>query len=255
MAAPAVGQARSSAPDFNWSGSLASGQDVEVQNLNGSITVNRASGDSVTVHATRTADRSDPNSTRIVVSRDGEGVVICALFNDQDSSDCARSHVSHTRSGERNRDNNDTRVTFTVELPAGVSAKLFSVNGSVEAHGLASPVDASVVNGHVSISTSSYARAHTVNGSINVSMGNPNWPDDSLAFAAVNGAIDVTIPSSTSARIHMKTMHGSISSDFGISRHDGAFGVMQYADGVIGSGKRTLDFTTINGSIRLAKGP
>lgn len=136
-----------------------------------------------------------------------------------------------------------------------MSATLLSVNGSVDALGLASPVDASAVNGHVSISTSSYARARTVNGSINVSMGDPNWPEDSLAFASVNGTIGVTVPSSTSAHVHFKTMNGSINSDFGIARHDGPFGIMQYADGTIGFGKRSLEFTTINGSIRLAKGP
>jgi len=77
-------------------------------------------------------------------------------------------------------------------------------------------------------------------------MADPNWPDDSLSFQSVNGAIDVTFPSSTSARIHFKTMHGSIESDFGIGRHDGPFGIMQYADGTIGAGKRSLEFTTIN---------
>jgi hypothetical protein len=250
----AVGRAESTAPDFNWSGRVSSQDDVEIQNLNGPVSLVRATGDTLAVTAIRTAGKGDPNSIHIVVKRDRQGILICSIFPGQDDADCSRSGGSHAhRNGVIHDD--EMSVAFRIQLPARVAVSVKAVNGSVEAHDLASPVDVSAVNGHVSISTSSYARAHTVNGSIHVSMGDANWPDNTLSFASVNGSIDLTVPSSTGAHLHFKTMHGSITSDFAVVRREAPFGLMQYADATIGTGKRSLELTTLNGSIRLAKGP
>lgn len=251
--------ARSTAPDFHWAERIGAKQDVEVDNINGPIDVSRSSSDQVQVTAVRTADESDPNSVQIKVVHDSKGVIICAIYppdSGEGASDCSRGggttrHV-HSNSG---RNNNDTRVAFTLSLPAGVSGTFHAVNGSIAALGLASPVDAASVNGRVTISTSSYAQARTVNGAIHVSMGDPNWPRNGLSFASVNGPIDVTVPGSASARVHMKTLNGRLTSDFPISRHDGIFGINRSAEGVIGSGRSDLEFNTVNGSITLAKNP
>lgn len=95
---------------------IAPGENVEIRNINGPIGVTRASGDIVSVKATRTADRSDPNSARITVTRDREGIIVCAIRPAQDPSDCARRRGgSHYHSDHDSND--DVRVAFTITLP------------------------------------------------------------------------------------------------------------------------------------------
>ena len=247
LAGPAA--ARTGAPDFRLDEPFA-GKQLLIKNLNGSIEVRRAPGSTLKVTATRTAERSDPNSVHVRVAHDALGIVICTIYPGQDDV-CSRAGSSH---GNSQRDN-DTTVDFTVELPSGAGGKLLTVNGSIDANGLASPIDAMTVNGHVSVSTSSYAQAKTVNGAIHVAMGSPDWPFNRLDFASINGSIDVSVPNSASAHVHMKTLNGSIHSNVSLSTTQGLFGITHAADGVIGAGRGELTFTTVNGSIALERTP
>ena len=247
LASPAA--ARSAAPDFRLDEPFANKQ-LLIKNLNGSIEVRRAPGTALKVVATRTAERSDPNSVQVRVTHDAVGIVICAIYPGQDDT-CSRAGSSHGSSVR----NNDTTVDFTVELPAGSGGKLLTVNGSIDASGLSSPIDAMTVNGHISVSTSSYAQAKTVNGAIHVTMGSPDWPLNRLDFASVNGSIDVSVPKSASARVYMKTLNGSIHSNVSLATTHGIFGITRSADGVIGTGRNELTFTTVNGSIALERAP
>lgn len=254
LGSPAVAAPRTAGAEFRLDEHF-SNKSLQINNLNGSIEVTRAAGDELRVTAVRTAVKSDPNSVEIKVTHDGEGIVICSVYPGQ-TDECTRRGGSHYNNhGDRNHVENDTVVTYTVELPAGSSGALHAVNGSIDARGLASPVDAMAVNGHISISTSSYAQAKTVNGWIHVSMGSADWQNKNLEFASVNGAIEVTVPNATSAKVHMKTMNGSIRSNVPLDQHQGIFGLMRGADGTIGAGRNNLSFTTVNGSISLEKSP
>lgn len=243
-------QARNAAPDVHLSERF-SNKSLQINNLNGPIEVTRASGDQLAVTAVRTSQRSDPNQVQIKITHDGEGIVICAIYPGE-SDNCTRRGGTHYHN---NNHNDDTTVAFTVALPAGSGAELKTVNGSIDARDLGSAIDAATVNGHINVSTSSYAQAKTVNGSIRVSMGSADWPDRRLEFATINGAIDVTVPNATSARVHMKTLNGSIHSNVALDRREGIFGITRGADGVVGSGRNELSFATINGSISLNKAP
>lgn len=252
LGSTAAAAPRSAATEFRLDEPFAH-KSLQINNLNGPVEVTRASGNELHVTAVRTAERSDPNSVTIKVTHDGEGIVICAVYPGQDDN-CTRRGGSHYNN-HRENGNNDTTVAFTVALPAGSPGAFRVVNGSVDARDLASAVDAMTVNGHINISTTSYAQARTVNGAIHVSMGSADWPVKSLEFASVNGAIDVIVPNATSARVHMKTLNGSIHSNVALNHHEGIFGITRAAEGVIGSGRNDLSFTTVNGSISLQKSP
>lgn len=249
LGSTAVAASRTAGTEFRLEERFAN-KSLQINNLNGPIEVTRASGDQLRVTAVRTAERSDPDSVQIKVTHDSEGIVICSVYPGQ-TDNCTRRGGSHYD----NHGQNDTVVAYTVELPAGSAGALRTVNGSIDARDLASPIDAMAVNGHINVSTTSYAQAKTVNGSIRVSMGSADWPEKNLEFASVNGAIDVSVPKGTSARVHMKTLNGSISSNVSLERHQGMFGIMRDADGVLGSGRNQLSFTTVNGSISLERSP
>src|SRR5574340_481550 len=104
----AAQQARDSAGNtFDWSGQIAPGAWLRVNNLNGSIAVEPASGTTAEVHAEKTWHRGDPAVVHFAVVKDGGDVRICALWGDNSSCDADGMH-SH---GDRATRDNDVSGT------------------------------------------------------------------------------------------------------------------------------------------------
>ena len=100
------------------------------------------------------------------------------------------------------------------------------------------------------ISTSSWADAETVNGSIRAKMGNSDWKG-ALTFKSVNGSVRLELPDDLSADVNFKSLNGNISSDFPITV-SGSF-IGHSAKGRVGNGGRELSIETVNGSVELKK--
>ena len=234
--------------DFNWTGALNPGQTLEIKGVNGSIRAELAAGNMVEVTAHKTAERSDVNSVRIDVVPSADGITICSVYPSDSGTpnDCQAGKGGHSH----NRDN-DVVVDFTVKVPAGVRFAPRTVNGRVIATALRSDVDASSVNGNVKITTTGLARAKTVNGSIDASMGASSWTG-SLAFSTVNGSIDVTMPPGTGAEVSASSVSGEMTSDFPMTVN-GRIGSRKMS-GRIGSGGPELKMSTVNGGITIHQG-
>lgn len=242
--APAAAQGQ----DFEWSGRVDRGDEVEIKNINGDIRASAAAGDRVIVTAVKKDNgRGDPEDVRIeVVEHDG-GVTLCAVYPDAGGT---KNECRPGDAGRLNSKDNEVSVEFTVQVPAGVNLAAHSVNGGVEAGGLKSDVVAETVNGGVKISTSGLARASTVNGSIEASMGRGDWTGD-LEFETVNGGITVELPAGVGARVRASTVNGGLETDFPLTVQ-GRF-ANRKIEGTIGDGGRNLTLETVNGSIRLKK--
>jgi hypothetical protein len=245
--AAVVGNNSGSQDNFQWQGQVSAGNAIEIKGVNGDIRAEAASGNQVEVVATKSGRRSDPNSVRIQVVEHNGGVTICAVYPNTDSRQnvCAPGNEGHM-----NVRNNDVQVDFTVRVPAGVRFQGRTVNGEVAAESLGSDVEASTVNGSISISTAGYARANTVNGEINASMGRSNWTQ-ALEFETVNGGITVSLPAATSTEFEAETLNGDISTDFPVTVQ-GRFS-KRHMSGTIGDGGRRLNLKTVNGSIRVRR--
>ena len=246
LAAAAVHSFAAAQGDFHWKGKIAAGKTIEIKGVNGDVSAVVGSGD-VEVTAVKHARRSDPDEVKIEVVPSEDGVTICAVY----PSDGGRENTCEA--GEHNHMNvhdNDVQVDFTVRVPAGVNFRGATVNGEVEAANLSSDVDATSVNGSIRISTSGYAEARTVNGSIVAALGRATW-SDALDFSTVNGAITLDLPASLSAEVRASTVNGGIETDFPLTV-TGRFG-RRRVSGTIGTGGRRLDLSTVNGSIRLRK--
>ena len=101
-----------------------------------------ATGDSVQVTAIRSGFRSDPNEVEIAVVEHGDGITICAVYSSSgtEPNECAPG------SGGRNRSrNNDVKVEFEVQVPAGVRFAGRMVNAAIRAEDLTSDVRAQTV--------------------------------------------------------------------------------------------------------------
>jgi hypothetical protein len=243
-------QERNTSRDFSWDGRIPRERWLYVRNLNGSIRVERATGDRAEVTAVKRWRRGDPDEVRIEVQKgtDGGDVVICAFWNNNATCD---EEGYRSRGGDNWRGrNNDTQVEFTVRLPEGVRLGVSTVNGGVRVTGATSEVEASSVNGAVEASSSGGpVHASTVNGDIDVRMrelGRGN-----LEFSTVNGSISVEVPDELDADLDMQTVNGSLRADFPLTLQGRIS--PRHIRATIGRGGRRIKFETVNGSVELRK--
>jgi hypothetical protein len=235
---------------FRWTGRVAQGKSIEVKGINGNINAEPASGDQLEVTAIKTGRRSDPAQVKIKVVEHAGGVTICAVYPSDDPGE-PNSCEPGQGHGRMNVRNNDVKVDFKVRVPAKVDLISRTVNGEINALGLAGNVESHTVNGSINISTSGYAQAKTVNGDISAKLSDANWTG-ALDFKTVNGGISVNLPSETSSSVDASTVSGDISSDFQLT----ILGTMsrKHLSGTIGGGGRELNLKTVNGSIHLRRG-
>jgi hypothetical protein len=230
---------------FEWQGSVGTGQTVEIKGVNGDVVAGPAPGGQVEVRAVKRGRRDDPADVRIEVVEHDDGVTLCAVYPD----DRGKSNVCKPGGGGRlGANDNDVVVDFTVSVPAGVDLVGRTVNGGVEADSMDGNVDAATVNGNIDVSATGHVAATTVNGSIKASMGRTDWQGES-EIRSVNGNITIELPDDASIDVSIKTLNGSIKSDFPIAIK-GKF-VGRRADGTIGSGGRGLEIESVNGSVKI----
>ena len=248
-ASGASAQQRSNDRDFSWDGRITAGRWLYVRDLNGSIRVERATGERAEVTAVKRWRRGNPEDIRIETRRlggDDGDVLICAFWTENASCD-EDGYRSRGDNNWRGHDN-DTSVEFTIRLPPGVKLGVSTVNGGVTVNGATSEVRASTVNGRVSaMSSGGPVNASTVNGDIDVRMRELGTGD--LEYSTVNGSIEIEVPANLDADVDMRTVNGSLSADFPITLQ-GRVNPRRIR-ATIGKGGRRLRLETVNGSVEL----
>lgn len=249
---------------WKWDGPLASGGSLSLYNINGAIHFTPSPDGSVHLEAVKHVHSGgDPKTVHYAVVRDGNNLVICAMWNDEATCDADGMHSRNRfdRSGDRRR---NVTAEFSVQVPAGVrlngntingdvsvdrissDVKANTVNGTVRVMQVAGQVRARTVNGDVNVDTrSGTVSAETVNGSVEASMGTGGTGD--MRFRTVNGGIVISGPSPLNAEVDLNTVNGSIDSRYPLNFDRRR----RHADGVVGSGGRQLSASTVNGSIKL----
>jgi len=246
-AASAAAQQKTDA-SFHWAGAMAAGKTLRIMNVNGSIQATSASGGDATVSAVRKSRKSDPASVEIRVEQEADQVTICAVWpNQQGAAGCNGRSNDHNN---KHSDNNDVDVTFTVNVPAGVKFEGVTVNGTVNATGLAADAEITSVNGNVSLTTRGTGSAETVNGDVVLRLGASSWTGD-LEAKTVNGSVTVEMPTPANLEVRANTLNGEISSEFPLTLQ----GKMSPHSmrGTIGNGGSRLELSTVNGAIELKK--
>ncbi len=255
LVASIAGAQRRSSEDFKWEGTIPAGRHLYVRNLNGSISVQRATGDKAEVTGVKRWRRGDPADVKIEATKVGsnsQDVLVCAVWTertrcDEDGYD-VRNDNDRWRGDRDNR--NDVSVEFTVRLPAGVRLVTSTINGGLEIEGATSTVEASTVNGDIhAASTGGPVMASTVNGSIEVRMR--EMGREQLEFSTVNGSITVYVPDDINAELDMRTVNGRVSSDFPLTIR-GRINP-RHLRATLGKGGQRLEFSTVNGSVELRK--
>ena len=252
---------------FQWQGTIPAGRQIEVRGIIGDIRAVPATGNQAQVTATRVrGEHGNPQDVQIRVVERGEGVVICAVYPGSNRGE-RRNECDSDGSRNGNAQRNDTRVNFTVRVPAGVQFAGRTVNGDIEAVGLRSEVSAHTVNGKaqvsttgnaevrtvngdVQLSTGGYGQASTVSGDINAVIGRANWTEP-LDFRTVSGNILLTLPAAIDARLRAQSMSGRIESEFPIEQEQRR--MQSRASAILGRGGRELNLQTLSGNIRVRR--
>ena len=141
---------------------------------------------------------------------------------------------------------------LTIETPVNTSLQIKTMNGrSIDITGINGDLEVENTNGSITLNhVSGSVVAHTVNGAVTVTLDRitGNKP---MSFASLNGQVDITLPSDAKARLHMKTNHGSIFSDFDVKLEPTAGGTaVENSDGTHAKYRISVDKTmtgTING--------
>jgi len=248
VAPPLAPSAVAQTADFRWSGALPQGQTIEIRGVNGDVSAVPSADGAVRVEGTKRARRDDPESVRIEVVEHAGGVTICAVYPTPPSA--RRDNECRPGSGGQSVQNNDVRVDFVVHVPAGVALAASTVNGGVTAEGLRSDVRASTVNGGVRVSTSGFAQASTVNGSVVARLGQNQIPGRAR-YSTVNGSVTLEMPAGLNAELRASTVNGRIESDFPVTVQGRVN--RRSLRGTIGAGGPELNLSTVNGSIILRR--
>jgi hypothetical protein len=234
---------------FQWSGVVAPGKTLEIRGVNGDVEVTAATGAAAEVRADKKGEDDDPRQVRVEVVEDAQGVLVCAVY--PSSRDDRPNTCRRDGRGQRTRDN-DVRVDFEVKVPVGVRLVAKTVNGDVDATGIRADAEVATVNGKVRVASTGTVSAHTVNGSIEATMGRERWTGE-LEFHTVNGSITLRMPAGTGAVIEGKTVNGGLESDFPLTiEANQGWGPRRF-EGRIGEGGGTISIETVNGSIRLER--
>ncbi len=155
----------------------------------------------------------------------------------------------------------------TVTVPVDTSVKVNSAHGSISIEGVRGEIEANSANGGITITgVSGTVVAATANGSIKVSMDRVD-PSKPISFSSNNGSIDVALPADTKANLKMRSLHGSIWTDFdmnvtgnnkpvtssggGNAKFEVKFDSTMY--GTINGGGVEASFSTLNGRIVIRK--
>lgn len=212
-----------------FSGYLLPGKTVNVQNVNGNVAAYPPAlgqrGDQYSVEATLSGTASEQLPMRVAKQR--SGLLIQSL--------------------------SDVPIKLLVRVPKGDNLVVRTRNGSLNISDLDGHADAQAQNGNVHIQMGGYANASTVNGSIAATLGSTTWPG-SLHFQTHNGDVEVYVPAVVNAHVKATSLHGTVFTDFPISAHADRTGLVESAEGSIGSGGgRSLVILTRNGNVHLMK--
>jgi len=228
--------------EFHQTYPLSATGRVSLENINGGVQIKVWDRPAVQVDAIKRAYRRDRLAeAKIEVSTTEENIRIKTEYPDENQN---------FRSGE-GRYNNPAIVDYTLTVPRKAALESIElINGAIDIDGVEGNVKASSINGKVTAKgLAGEARLSTINGPLQVTF---TQLDESKAIelGSVNGNLTLVIPSNANASIRAGTVHGGISTDFGLKIKHGEY-VGHSLDGQIGNGGPRIKLGNVNGGIRI----
>ncbi|HEX3101940.1 MAG TPA: hypothetical protein VHQ01_09120 [Pyrinomonadaceae bacterium] len=217
---------------------------VSLSNVNGSIVVEAWDRNEVKVEYTKTADSKD---------RLSEVEVKINSRPDSLSVETNYDNWKQNNGNERWHNGGKLQVDFHLTVPRGaVLNEIETVNGSVTVSKFTNFIKVSAVNGAVN--------ATNLRGNVNLSTVNGEVVADldkletgsKIILSTVNGHVNLTIPSDSSATINADSVNGNISNDFGLPVRKGKY-VGRDLYGRLGTGDVRIKLDSVNGALAIGR--
>src|SRR5215510_10263520 len=226
--------------EFHQTYNLSPTGRVSLENINGGVQIKVWDRAAVQVDAIKKAYRRDRlNEAKIEVNATEENIRIKTEYPDRDQD------------FRNDRYDNPATVEYTLTVPRkAVLESIELVNGSIDIDGVEGNVKASSINGRVGArGLMGEAKLSTINGPLQVTFTQLD-ESKSISLNSVNGSVTVIIPSNANASVRANTVHGGISSDFGLKVKHGEY-VGHSLDGQIGTGGPRIKLGNVNGPIKI----
>lgn len=215
---------------------------ISLENINGGAQIKVWDRAAVQVDAIKKAYRRERLAeARIEVNATEENIRIKTEYPYQNLN---------FRSDERRYENPAT-VEYSLTVPRkAVLESIEMVNGSIDIDGVEGSVKASSINGRVNArGLLGEARLSTINGPL-VATFTQLEETKPITLGSVNGQVTLVLPSNANAMIRASTVHGGITSDFGLKVKHGEY-VGHSMDGQIGTGGPRIKLGNVNGGIKV----
>jgi DUF4097 and DUF4098 domain-containing protein YvlB len=223
---------------------LSANGTVNVSNVNGSITVEAWDRNEVKLEAIKTADSKETLSEMEI------------QIESKPNSFCVQAeHDSwkNRNNGEKWTRNRKMEVQFHLTVPrTAILSGIETVNGSVIVSNFTNQTNVSAVNGQVTATNlRGAANLSTVNGTV-VADFDRLEPGSKISLETVNGKVNLTIPSDSSAMVKAESVNGNITNDFGLPVRKGKY-VGRDLYGKLGSGDTNVKLESVNGELAILK--
>jgi DUF4097 and DUF4098 domain-containing protein YvlB len=224
--------------EFHKTYPLSADGRVSLQNINGSIKIVGWDKNEIQIDAIKTAETKEKlDEARIEIEASSSLIKIKTEYPHRDNY------------------NNPANVEYTLQVPRRVRLDTVrAVNGAVAVEGVQGLINVSSVNGEVTgKALTGEVKLSSVNGRVfaNVAQLGGSSP---IELDAVNGAVELTLPSDASAELSASTVHGGITAsgfDIPVQRERWTGGSTLQAK--LGTGMTRVKMSTVNGSIRLQR--
>jgi len=167
-------------------------------------------------------------------------------------------------------DNPNGLVRLEIEVPRRANLVLKTVNGGdILVENVDGELDVHNTNGGITLNgVAGAVSAVTTNGSVRATLTQVAAQKD-MAFASLNGNVDVTLPPSTKANLRLRSDHGDVYSDFDVqlqpqaaptvqdnARGDGRYRINRTRSvvGTINGGGPEFELRTFNSNVYVRKG-
>ena len=215
---------------------------ISLENINGGVQIKVWDQASVQVDAIKKAYRRDRlNEAKIEVNATEENIRIKTEY----------PYENQTFRNDERRYENPATVEYSLTVPRkAILESIELVNGSLDIDGVEGNVKASSINGRVSArGLVSEVRLSTINGPLTATFTQLDETKP-ISLGSINGNVTLVIPSNANASIRAGTVHGGISTDFGLKVKHGEY-VGHSMDGQIGTGGPRIKLNNINGGIKV----
>jgi len=225
------------------------GDQLVLDNENGSVTVESWDRNQVRIQAVKYADRGSRESAREVLDE------IAIQINESPGTVEVRT-ITPRRSGDggfwgwmKGNDGN-YGVTYTVTVPKSANLDVETINGRVVVRNVSGAMTLESTNGRIEVHDGSgRVDASTTNGRIYAQLRNVT--PGGMRFSTTNGSVEVELPETISADLDVSTTNGSIKTDFPITV-SGTFSKNRLS-GEMNGGGESIRIRTTNGSVRINK--